>query len=435
MRPGYFQYRLRRLHRFLGVTLGIQLLLWTLGGLYFSWSNMDAVHGDYQKKETPRWPDDLDLVNPTLSLRNLKERVGGFELIDLRLVRILARPFYQIIYQSKSSEGQDKKAVQLADARTGELRPMLSEAEALALAQERFNGNPVVRKTEYLTDTGGHHEYRESPLPAYAFTFDHPTNTTVYVAAELGTVQSFRNDRWRVFDFLWMLHTMDYQARDNISNWLLRLFSIFGLVTVCSGFALYLVTTKKMKRVFPLILLMFASWVQAAAQSTPMPDPVAGFPNYHPMIVHFPIGLLVLAAFMQVAGLFIKSKGFHYTILIFAALGYATAYFAAAWRHPQIDREAVSIAAQLIFDEHQLYARWSVYLGGAGAVLKAVELYFQRRRLLALLTTLVLGAAATVIGISGHHGAELVHKYGIGPRGDFYDRRRSKDVFHLLVMG
>jgi uncharacterized membrane protein len=86
------------------------------------------------------------------------------------------------------------------------------------------------------------------------------------------------------------------------------------------------------------------------------------FPNYHPMIVHFPIVLLVLAAVQQLIGFGIKNKGFHYTILIFAVLGYASAYFAAAWRHPQIEREMVSAAAQLIYDEHQWYARWSVYL-------------------------------------------------------------------------
>lgn len=30
------QYYLRRLHRYLGVTIGIQFLLWTAGGLYCS---------------------------------------------------------------------------------------------------------------------------------------------------------------------------------------------------------------------------------------------------------------------------------------------------------------------------------------------------------------------------------------------------------------
>lgn len=248
MRSTYLHYRIRRIHRFLGVTLGIQLLLWTLGGLYFSWSDMDAVHGDHQKKELSLLRGDLDLISPTLALRNLQEKTGAFDLIDLRLVMILGTPVYQIVYKTTSSNSSGEKAVQLADAQTGTLRNPLSETEAMKIAKEHFNGNPEVARTEYLTQLGGHHEYRESPLPAYAITFDHPTHTTVYVAAELGTVQKFRNDQWRVFDFLWMLHTMDYRGRDNISNWLLRIFSIFGLVTVCSGFALYWVSLKKQTR-------------------------------------------------------------------------------------------------------------------------------------------------------------------------------------------
>jgi hypothetical protein len=125
------------------------------------------------------------------------------------------------------------------------LRPVLSEKEAIELAKTHFKDDVAVKNIEYLTTTNGHHEYREQPLPAYAVTFNHPTNTTVYVAAELGTVQKFRNNKWRIFDFLWMLHTMDYEGRDNITNWLLRAFSIFGLVTIVSGFALFIVSYRR----------------------------------------------------------------------------------------------------------------------------------------------------------------------------------------------
>jgi hypothetical protein len=136
----------------------------------------------------------------------------------------------------------------LADAVTGQLRGPLTKEEAVDVAKMRFNGEPKVKSVEYLTGTNGHHEYRESPLPAYAITFEHPSKTTVYVASELGTIQKFRNNKWRIFDFLWMMHTMDYEDRDNFGNNLLRFFSIFGLVTVLSGFALFFVSTKRKKK-------------------------------------------------------------------------------------------------------------------------------------------------------------------------------------------
>lgn len=150
------------------------------------------------------------------------------------------------------------------------------------------------------------------------------------------------------------------------------------------------------------------------------------------MIVHFPIVLLLAAAGMQLAAFFVKNKRFQWAILAVALLGYATAYFAAAWRHPHIEREAVSEAVRLIFDDHQFYARWSVWLGGAGTALKAVEIYFQRRIFFVALTALALLGSAAMVAISGHHGAELVHIHGIGPKGDFLKKPKTAaaDIIH-----
>lgn len=71
----------------------------------------------------------------------------------------------------------------------------------------------------------------------------------MYVAAELGTVEKFRNEKWRWFDWLWMLHVMDYESRDHIGNWLLRAFSVLGLLTICSGFALFIVTSPMFQKI------------------------------------------------------------------------------------------------------------------------------------------------------------------------------------------
>jgi hypothetical protein len=136
---------------------------------------------------------------------------------------------------------------QLANARTGQLRGELTKAEATGIAQKHFAGPSDVEQVEYLTTATGHHEYREKPLPAYAVTFRQPTHATVYVAAQLGTVQSVRTDAWRVFDLLWMLHTMDYQGRDDFNNSLLRAFSLLGLLTIASGFALYFVSSPSLR--------------------------------------------------------------------------------------------------------------------------------------------------------------------------------------------
>ncbi len=246
---------IRRSHRYLGLLLGVQFLLWTIGGLYFSWSNMDEIHGDFQKKKVPLLKSGLALVSPSTVLDSIKKIHPVDSLVSIQLIDILGEPHYQIrcvsaIHDTLTHTHDKGLMNHLALAVTGKLRPPLNQQEAVAVAARHFNGQPDVTGTEYLTATNSHHEYREQPLPAYAVTFRHPSNTTVYVSTELGTVQKFRNNKWRIFDFLWMLHTMDYQSRDEIGNMLLRIFSIFGLVTILSGFSLYIISSSWWKRRF-----------------------------------------------------------------------------------------------------------------------------------------------------------------------------------------
>jgi hypothetical protein len=212
---------------------------------------MDEVHGDFEKKHPPLLSSNVKLVSPSTVLDSIKAIHRIDSIVSIQLIEILGKPFYQIrcltaIKQTAAVHEHDPVHAMnhLADAVTGELREPLTKDEAVAVAAQHFNGEPTVLSIEHLTTTGKHHEYREQPLPAYAITFKHPNNTTVYVASELGTVQKFRNKPWRIFDFLWMLHTMDYQSRDHIGNTLLRIFSIFGLITVLSGFALFFISSR-----------------------------------------------------------------------------------------------------------------------------------------------------------------------------------------------
>ncbi|HQS23169.1 hypothetical protein [Sediminibacterium sp.] len=245
-------YYIRKTHRWLGVILGIQFLLWTIGGLYFSWSNIDEIHGDFQKKNAPLLSSDISLVSPTEVLETIKKNHPIDSVVSIQLIEIMGRPFYQLrcisgIHSLTNREHAVQSMNHLANAETGKLRGPLTKQEAVEIAKMRFNGISSVKSVDYLTSTNGHHEYRESPLPAYAITFEHPTNTTIYIASELGTIQKFRNNKWRIFDFLWMMHTMDYESRDQIGNWLLRIFSIFGLVTILSGFLLFFISNKRMR--------------------------------------------------------------------------------------------------------------------------------------------------------------------------------------------
>jgi hypothetical protein len=230
----------RKWHRYLGLILGIQFMAWSVGGLYFSWTKIEQIRGDDMRRENPPLIIGKDFVPLTRITRELQKTrlIERFE--SVQLIDILGKTYYQIVYRANT-----KKYTQLAEAETGVLKKPLTRNEAINLAKSRLTKIAAIESVQYLTETNGHHEYREKPLPAYAIRFGGNVHTTVYVATEPGTVQSFRNNQWRIFDFLWMLHTMDYENRDNMNNWLLRIFSVFGLVTIGSGFLLFFVSYRK----------------------------------------------------------------------------------------------------------------------------------------------------------------------------------------------
>ena len=61
-------------------------------------------------------------------------------------------------------------------------------------------------------------------------------------------VVAARTTRWRVFDFLWMLHIMDFQSRDDFNHPLLQIAAFLGLVVALGGVALWVVTTSVFRR-------------------------------------------------------------------------------------------------------------------------------------------------------------------------------------------
>lgn len=240
---------IRRIHRYLGLFIGIQFFGWTISGLYFSWNDIDSVHGDHLRKSPGFLSANVVTVSPTVAIHKLSQTQTVDSIHSVHLIRILDRPVYQIAYFSgHTGEGMHHHLhYVLADASTGDLREGLTKEEGIAVAKEQIVASAEVSEVQYLERIDDHHEYREKPLPAWAVSFKNP-DCTVYVSVELGNFQSIRHDQWRAFDFLWMFHTMDYAGRDNFNNWLLKILSVFGLLTVLSGFVLFIISSRTIKR-------------------------------------------------------------------------------------------------------------------------------------------------------------------------------------------
>lgn len=222
-------FYIRKTHRYLGIFIGIQFLLWTVGGLYFSWTDIDQIHGDQFRTATPPLS--------TISLELLKDLPdSSLEAHSLETRQISGEQFLWI--------NNDK----LINAKTGLEKKGISKEEAIGIAKQHIVPGQIIETIEYISHVGPHDEYRGQALPAWKITYEGDDRLRAYISAQDGKLQRLRYDSWRIFDFLWMLHIMDYNSRDDINNWILRAFSALGIFTICSGFFLYLFSSGTIKK-------------------------------------------------------------------------------------------------------------------------------------------------------------------------------------------
>jgi len=222
-------HKIRRAHRYLGLFLGLQFLMWTISGLYFSWTNLDEIHGD-QFKNLDYQPIEFDNLISPLEI-NFPEPINRIEIRDIK-----EEPYFLI---NKSF---------LFHARTGEIKKTISEEDAIYIANNYMKEGLEISNVETIYETGKHHEYREKLLPAYVINYKSDENLKAYISIKNAKFQTVRHRDWRWFDFLWMTHTMDYEGRDDFNNTVLRIFSLLGLITVMSGFSLWFVSSPTVRK-------------------------------------------------------------------------------------------------------------------------------------------------------------------------------------------
>ncbi len=221
--------KIRKTHRYLGIFIGIQFIMWTVSGLYFSWTDIDEIHGDHFRKAHVHETTFNDLGNSEGFL-------AGKEVRSLELKDIGGQPFYLLNNNL------------LINARTGEEREEITKEEALLIAGKHMREDLKVKGIERIEEVGDHHEFRSGSFPAYVVSYDNPQNLKAYISINDASFRSVRYRDWRWFDFLWMTHTMDYEGRDDFNNLVLRIFSLMGLITVLSGFLLWYVSSPTLRK-------------------------------------------------------------------------------------------------------------------------------------------------------------------------------------------
>ncbi len=213
-------------HKRLGLVIGIQLLFWTIGGVYFAWFHIDNVHGDYER--TPIKEKSISHLEHMPSMAQFLEKTTLKQVSDIRIGYFRERLVVRLY--------QDKDHVEMFDAASGTLLSPISQEQARESALADFSKKANIVSIKEVNQKGG--EYK-GPVPAYRIQFDNSKSTNIYVHRGSGLITARRNSIWRGFDFLWMLHILDFKERDDINNWILKILSILGVITVISGYLLW----------------------------------------------------------------------------------------------------------------------------------------------------------------------------------------------------
>ena len=98
-----------------------------------------------------------------------------------------------------------------------------------------------------ITEDKAGSEYRGRSLPLYMIeTINRESEEiNVYLDPFSEEIVAIRSNQWRIWDFMWGIHIMDWNERDNIGNIFLKVFSILALLSALSGIYLFFVTNKR----------------------------------------------------------------------------------------------------------------------------------------------------------------------------------------------
>lgn len=222
----------RRTHKWLALFVGVQVVLWTVTGFYMVAVHIDYIHGDHLIKTPPK---------PSFDLTGL-QRPGAIAAAypsanEVRLQHFEDRPVWRVDTPEKAL---------LVDAASGQELPQLTEAQARQAALKVYTGDPTIVSARLLTEAPLEMQTRKPPY--WRIEFKGWNEPTLYISPTTGELISRRHNLWRIFDFAWMLHIMDYDERSNVNNPLLRVATWSAVAMALSGAWLLLWSFPRKKR-------------------------------------------------------------------------------------------------------------------------------------------------------------------------------------------
>jgi uncharacterized iron-regulated membrane protein len=218
-----------RFHIWLSWIVGLQIIIWIATGLFMALSPIETVRGEHLVRK----PASVDLRTASILPAATVIARETKPVERLLLKTWMGRPTYEIHYA-------DGRAAMVDAVSAKRLTPLTrTAAEMAAFAVYAGPGNDTIT-TRVDPDNIPLDFRRDEPAWAVRFIGDvvRRDGPVFYVSAETGEVLARRTPRWRLYDFMWGLHIMDYGGRTNFNTPWLAVVSALSLVSVLAGGAL-----------------------------------------------------------------------------------------------------------------------------------------------------------------------------------------------------
>jgi hypothetical protein len=213
-----------RWHIWLGWLVGVPLILWTASGLFMAARPIEDVRGEALRAE----PLALRLINPAVPL------LAGRPVEKLTLEQRDAGPVWVIQYR----DGGARRA----NPATGELLPPLTATEAAKVAAGYYAGDArLVSTRRFAADQAPKDLRRERP----SWQMSYADGARLYIDADSGSLLAVRTRWWRWYDFMWGLHIMDLETREDTSHTVLIGFAVLALASLLMAFGLLIARQRR----------------------------------------------------------------------------------------------------------------------------------------------------------------------------------------------
>ena len=155
----------------------------------------------------------------------------------------------------------------------------------------------------------------------------------------------------------------------------------------------------------------------------------ADFPTLHPLVVHFPIVLILGALVLQVLNVYFKKR--ECSLVIIGILGCATisSLIASFAIHPHTENLARNVME--VLEYHEIAAYLATWLSVASLALKIFHVKFKANvASLKYVVASLLFIATAAVSIAGHLGSQLVHLEGVGVKGEYLIKQSANGQGH-----